>query len=638
MATSEELAGTVSVENVGGIEKSEVHFDGGVTVLAGRNATNRTSFLTAVIAALGGHQASLRAGADSGSVELTLGGDTYTRTFHREEGTVVSGGDPYLTDSTDVELAELFAFLLESNEARRAVAMDEDLRELMFRPVDTDAIQAEIDRLIRDRNRIDDELQTLDDLANDLPALEERRQELRGEIGELEDRLAEKRAELEAAEADPDVQGQTRSELDDAMEELQATRNEFTHTRRQIETERESIASLEAERDDLQQDLDELPEPEAVAEVESRLESLRTRKDTLENVLSEIQRVIEFNEKLLDGGADGITDVLDTDETEELTAELLPESQTVCWTCGSTVERAEIADTLERLRSVRTETMSERSAVRDEIDELTAKVADHEERKAERARLERRVERTATELTERRERVAELEAEKERIAEDIEELESRVSSLQAAEQDELIELNRAVNEIEFEREQRRSELESVDAEIAEIEDQLADREELENDRAIIEERLQDQRGRIEEIESEAVESFNEAMEDVLEIVEYDNLERIWIDRRSTDGESRFDLRVVRADDDGAVFQDSVANLSESEREVTGLVFALAGYLVHDVHETVPIMVLDSLEAIDGVRIARLIDYFVGYADTLMVALLPDDADAVDDEYTYIRDI
>jgi len=28
-------------------------------------------------------------------------------------------------------------------------------------------------------------------------------------------------------------------------------------------------------------------------------------------------------------------------------------------------------------------------------------------------------------------------------------------------------------------------------------------------------------------------------------------------------------------------------LSESEREVTGLVFALAGYLVHDVHETVP---------------------------------------------------
>jgi len=72
--------------------------------------------------------------------------------------------------------------------------------------------------------------------------------------------------------------------------------------------------------------------------------------------------------------------------------------------------------------------------------------------------------------------------------------------------------------------------------------------------------------------------------------------------------------------------------------VTGLVFALAGYLVHDVHEEVPFMLLDSLEAIDSDRIAALVDYLSEYASYLVVALLPEDAQALDDDYTRITDI
>lgn len=79
-------------------------------------------------------------------------------------------------------------------------------------------------------------------------------------------------------------------------------------------------------------------------------------------------------------------------------------------------------------------------------------------------------------------------------------------------------------------------------------------------------------------------------------------------------------------------------MSESEREVTGLVFGLAGYLIHDVHEEVPFMLLDSLEAIDTRRIATLVEYFQGYTDHLVVALLFDDAAALDDEYQRVTDI
>jgi hypothetical protein len=42
------------------------------------------------------------------------------------------------------------------------------------------------------------------------------------------------------------------------------------------------------------------------------------------------------------------------------------------------------------------------------------------------------------------------------------------------------------------------------------------------------------------------------------------------------------------------------------------------------------MLLDSLEAIDSNRIARLIEYFQNYAPCVVVVLLPEDARALDD--------
>ncbi len=86
------------------------------------------------------------------------------------------------------------------------------------------------------------------------------------------------------------------------------------------------------------------------------------------------------------------------------------------------------------------------------------------------------------------------------------------------------------------------------------------------------------------------------------------------------------------------YEDTVDNISESEREVVGLVFALAGYLAHEVYEQVPFMLLDSLEAIDAERIATLIDYFGDYAEYLIAALLPEDAAALPEAYERVTSI
>ena len=103
-------------------------------------------------------------------------------------------------------------------------------------------------------------------------------------------------------------------------------------------------------------------------------------------------------------------------------------------------------------------------------------------------------------------------------------------------------------------------------------------------------------------------------------------------------DAKFELHVVRSTDAGAVYEDTVDHLSESERTVTGLVFALAGYLVHDVYERVPFVLLDSVEAIDSDRIARSVEYLADDTMFLVVAVLEEDARAIDDAHTRIESV
>lgn len=53
MSSLQNTTAVIDVENIGGIDSTAVEFTPGVTVLAGRNATNRTSLLRALMTALG---------------------------------------------------------------------------------------------------------------------------------------------------------------------------------------------------------------------------------------------------------------------------------------------------------------------------------------------------------------------------------------------------------------------------------------------------------------------------------------------------------------------------------------------------------------------------------------------------------
>jgi DNA repair exonuclease SbcCD ATPase subunit len=633
---------SLEVRNVGGIDETTVTFDPGITVLTGRNATNRTSLLRSIMAVMGSDDASLKADADEGRVELTIGDECYLRTFRRSNGTVTTGGDPFLGDP---EVADLFAFLLESNEARRSVAMSDDLRELIMRPVDTDAIRAEIQELEREKSRVDDELDELDGLKDDLPGLERKRSDLEADIEEKRATLAAKEDEIETQDADVDETREEKRELESRLDDLREKRSALERVRSDIDLQQESIESLTVERRELETEREELPGAPMGehADLDDEIDRLRQRTETLEREVSDLQDVIGFNENQLDETGSIAAHL---DEEDGSVTDALVDESVVCWTCGTTVETERITSTLDRLRDVRQAKLETIRTLEAELSELKDQRQTYREKQRRKESIDRKLDDIVGEIEDRETQLESLREERERLNDDIGDLESEIERLEADDFGDILDLHREANQLEFELGRLESELDDVTDRIAAVEERLTEEDQLRSQREEINTELRDLRTRIDRIEENAAEQFNEHMAAVLDILGYANLERIWIERvERTVREGRrkvektlFELHIVRNTDSGATFEDTIDHLSESEREVMGLVFALAGYLVHDLYEEVPFVLLDSLEAIDSERIADLVEYVADYAEFLVVALLPEDAQALDDTYTRVTEI
>ena len=646
MSTEQPVAKTqLTVRNIGGIDSTSVEFTPGVTVLAGENATNRTSLLQAIMAALGSDDVSIKGDADAATVEISIDGETYTRTLTRDGTAIVEEGESYLDDPT---LADLFAFLLESNEARRAVATGGDLRDLIMRPIDTDEIQREIDRHLNQRNELDRELQELENLKNRRPELEERRQKLQSEVETARADLAAKEEELEARDANVEQTREEKAELEERLADLRSKRSELEEIRYELETERESLESTRARKRELDREFEELPETPMgeIEELEARIDRLRGEKRSLEAEINDVQSVIRFNQEMLEDEDADLLDVLENTGDEDITEELLPDETVTCWTCGSDVPRDQIETTVSRLRELSQSKLGEITDIEDELDELTDEVEELRSKQRRREQLQRRRSKLEDEIERGKSGIERLTDRRETLQNEIETLESEIEDLEDDSYQEVLDIHKAANQLEYELGRLEGELDDIESEITDVEERLDAESELRTRREELTATIADLRTRIDRIERQAVEEFNDHMDSVLERLGYSNLERIWLERverdvregRRTVTKSVFELHIIRQTDAGATYEDTVDHLSESEREVTGLVFALAGYLAHEVYDTVPFMLLDSLEAIDSERIAALVEYVEEFSEHLVVALLPEDAAALPDEYRRVEEI
>lgn len=630
---SDDLNVTVDVENIGGINSTTTSVHPGVTILSGKNATNRTSFLKALNGVLGGSEATVKTDTEDGHVRMSFGdGETFTREFVRDNRHVTATGDPY-SDAGDV--VDTFVTLLEANDARVAGERGENLREVLMRPVDTDAIRNEIQEKSRERNQLISRLDQINETLDEEAELLEKKSAIEDEIENIEAEITETEELVDRYEADMEMA----EEAESLIEDLEEMRDRV----RELENDMEVLISrheaLEEEEADLTEELSNLSVEieESPEELQSRLDQLQGRRDELSSTIDDLERIVSFTDDVLDDA----TSLAEISADDTITAELDPTSKQVeCWTCGSTVEQKEIENRVDELREIMNTKRTELDDVKSEIEAILSNIQEIESVHERQDEIESRL----AEIRDQKDTIAaektELEKEIDETRQRIEELQTEVEQTEELRESDLLEAYQELNELEFRRGQREQELSDVESQLAEMDDLREERGEIQSRIEELRSSLEDLRSRVEDRERSVVEAFNQHMEDVLDLLQYENIERVWIERKvkdttnSTVQEGTFDLHVVR-ESDGTVYDDTVDHLSQSEREVIGLMVALSGYLTHDVADEVPFLLLDSVEAIDSERLVALVEYMADFAIYVVVALLPEDATTFPDEYQYI---
>ena len=604
------------VRNIGGIASATFAISPGVTLLSGRNASNKSSMLRALAGVLGGPLPPVKSDSTAGAVELAISDTEYALQLDRRDGTTVATHSEVY--SSRGELCELFVALTETNPIRQAILAGDDLYPLLMRPVDMTEIVSKIASLRDRKDALDARLEEIDAAESRLPGLRSRRETLQERKAELEATLRAKRNEVEAREA----------ESEDVTGDLKDKRQARNEVRSRIRTQADAIESLESELDEvtavLAEQQSDVPEA-AVEDISAELDRLHHQKQDLTATINALSPIIDMNSQLLDGEGD-IPDAMTADS---VVSELNPASRTLsCWTCGSTVERDQITEQVETIDALVVEKRNERDTITNRIRSLTEQKRELTDRAERIERLRDRRDEMASDVERRRAKLETLQSNLRDLESDIEELRRETIDDPDGEA-KLRDLYDDISDSEYERGRVANDLDSVEAEIDELESEVAAREDTETERESVAADLREQRQRIERIERNLVNTFNEMMQEVLDALGYDTIERIWLERQSN-GSGRvssttFELHVVRANDDGAVYDDTVESLSKSEREVIGLVVALAGYLAHDVGDIVPFLVVDAVEMFDADRIDRLMELFDEHADYVVAAVLPEEA-------------
>lgn len=639
----------VEIKNLGGISELDVTVPPGITVLSGKNATNRSSLLRSIAAGLGGRSsaASLKSDADSGHVRLDIGSDTHVREYKRQNGVVTTRGTQY---TEDPDIVDTFVSIFADNPARMAVSRGAKLRDILMRPVDSAEINREIRELQSHKSSLEEQVTRIKRREDELPELEERHNELEEELGTLKKQIEKRKTaidDLEPAKEEPDEMTQLREKLEALRGDLSESERRRDEIEQKIAFRENERAKLEAEREEIKADIAEHGDPEELAEkisdLSAEIDSLTERQTKRERATEDLQTAIQANEDLLNGALETLDIAAD-----DVTAGLDPDSQTVeCWTCGRETARGRITGQIERLREIAVDQRDEIQKFETKVSELKnerdAYKAKRSEYQSLRERLEEvneqirlhdeRTEELETELEEQKQKVTEKRQEIATIEERIDEIETETP---AETKTEFITAHQDLTELERERGKVENKLEETAREIGEIEDLREKRTELQEEASDAADRIDQLRRRIETLERDLVETLNTMMSEIIDLLNYRNITRIWVERRSeADGGSEFVLHIVREDEDGAVYEDTVDTLSESERETVGIVVALAGYLVHEIGESVPFLCLDSVEMIDGERTAELLKYIKEEtaAKFIIVALLPKDARAVSEVET-----
>ena len=595
---------SVSVSNVGGIDSMSCSFSGPVGVITGPNASNKTSLLRAIAFGLGHPTVPIRSGASEARVELTVGDETVVRTATRS-GPGISIDGEGLVDREDGDLLGTFACLLEFNDLRAAVRRDGDYATLLKEPMNLDELERRRAEKISEKKELRADVDRLGDV-------EERLEERRDELDAARERVADLESELD------DLRERQSDVVDDALDDLREERaslvSERDQYRDQIEDLEDAIGGFEARVEEAGDDLADARE--AVEQYD--VEELRGERERIERDLRDLVDRVEVLQSVVTANRE----MQSSDHRGALGQDSGLMGDTVtCWTCGQAADDDDIEGTTAELTDVIERDKQRRQEYEPRLDEIDDQIAAAEDAESRVRDLESRKRDLEQRREERRESLETKREALDRVTAEIDDLDGELAERESEQQSEATDVAADIEQARVDLHAARREVERLESAVEDLEQRREERDRKAERAEEVAEEVVTLTERVESLEDDLRGQFNEAMDDLVDLLDYERVERVWLD-------GGFDLVIAR-EVDGAVRQDDIGHLSESERESVGLVLALAGYLAYDVSEHVPVLLMDTLGAFDAERTNDLLAYFTEKAPLVLTALLPASADAID---------
>lgn len=564
----------VEIENIAGITEGSAEVHDGVNTIQASNWKGKSSFIRSIETAFGTKKP-LTEGKEEGRVTVRRDGEETEVRLVRKGRSVVRRGDPVLDDEHDRLLVDLFAFLGEDNEVRRAVRNGEDLKEVLTRPLEIEDIDSRIAELTRERESVEKELQRAEEKANDLVRLEQRKTELESEL----ETLREKQTEYEN-----EVSSEDREQLGDLRAERKRVNELIEQLESSIERSREKLEELYDEYDEI-----EVSDPEGIeaeiAEVREQYEQAEQDKELLQSVYSANKRLLEEDR------LDLLSDV----------EHGLIEDEHTCWLCGGETTREEMKANLDEVGDRVLDLREEVQAHENRIEELEAERSEIKRQRRKKQDLDEQISDLKSNISERSESLSSARERREIVEEKLERL-----------SDEVEETDEELSDVQSEIKYREAELEDVEEEL-EAASRAADRvDTLEEELEALSEEIADLRTRREEIQSRIRSEFDAAIQEIVPL-----FETSFESARLT---SEFELIVAR---DGR--EASLDALSEGEVELLGLITAVAGFEAYDVAERTPVILLDQLGGLADDNLATLAEYLEGRTRSLVLTAYPENS-------------
>lgn len=564
------------IENIAGIRSGTASVEPGINVVRASNWQGKSSLIKAIETAMG-TAFPLTEGADHGRVELTTDDDTLVVELTRENGDVARRGDGYLSNERDRVYADLFAFLDDDNDVRRAVRNGENLEEILTRPLDFERIDERIADLRQERDQVKAELGRARTAANRLGSVQER-------VTSVESELEELRSTRDGLTTD---EGTTESASKrDELSDVRAERDRFADQEEQLES---TIANTRDRLEERREALEQLDVPQK-GDFESDIADARDRLGDIEQDVELLQSLYNANKRVLDSGR--------VELLTEIEHGLVDDSIT-CWVCGDAVDRqaveAQLASIAERL-----------SDRREAAEEYRAEVQAIETKREAIREKRRRKEDLEAELDDLRATLADREESLESVRQRLEDVTGRIEELQGvveAADDQL-------TDIESEIKYKVAELNDVRDELADVEQRAEQRDRLEDELEAITEEIEALQTRKERVKAETLESFDDAIQALV-----DRLEPGFETARLT---SNFDLVVAREGREA-----NLDALSEGEVELLGVVAAIAGFDAFEVGDSVPVILLDSVGDLTSENLEPLVRYLAGRTTHLVTTAYPE---------------